>query len=165
MVSHLADRRRTLSSERNACETWTSFPQNSTHFMPKRKVLLSRRDLVAYRAFSPELAYCRADGQVIGRDQLMRDVESQFRRLSWLHSTFVRESIEAADDRACEILTQTGSAGTTAFFLVHRIWELTRSGRYYWTKLEGRWRIYRVELIEENVSGRFHFGLRSSIMT
>jgi Domain of unknown function (DUF4440) len=130
------------------------------------KSAFEHRDFVTYRElFSPELAYCRADGRVIGRDQLMRDVESQFRRLSWVSSTFVRESIEAADDRACEILTQTGSAGTTAFLLVHRIWELTRRGRYYWTKLEGRWRIDRVELIEEHVSGRFHFGLRSSIMT
>jgi Domain of unknown function (DUF4440) len=121
-------------------------------------------DLPAYRElFSPELEYCQADGRVIGRDQLMRDVKSQFHRFRPVKSSFARESLEGADDRACEILTQTGSVSATAFFFVHRIWTLTRRGRYYWTKLGGQWRINRVEVIEEHVIGSFRFGSLSSI--
>jgi hypothetical protein len=122
------------------------------------------KDLPAYREiFTPALEYCQADGRVIGREQLMRDVATQFRRLRWVLSSFARESIEVEDDRATELLTQTGHAGTTAFLLVHRIWKVTRKGRYYWIKVEDRWRIERVEVLEEHVTGHFEFGLRPSI--
>jgi hypothetical protein len=120
-----------------------------------------RRDLATYRdLFAPELTYRQADGRVIGRDQLMRDVAAQFRRLSGVRSSFVRESIEFGEDRANELLTQTGCACATAFFVIHRIWDLTRKSRFYWTKVGQRWRIERVEVIEEHVRGRFQVGLR-----
>jgi hypothetical protein len=127
------------------------------------KSAFEHKDLPAYREiFAPDLAYRQADGSVIGREQLMRDVATQFSRLRWVRSSFARESIEVEDDRAAELLTQTGLAGTTAFLFVHRIWKITRKGRYYWTKVEDRWRIERVEVLEEHVTGHFEFGLRPS---
>ncbi len=130
----------------------------------RAKLALEQKDLAAYGdLFAPELAYCQPNGRVIGRDQLMRDVATQFRRLSWVSSSFVRESIEPGDDRAIELLVQTGFALATAFFFIHRIWKLDRRGRYYWKKVGGRWQIDRAEVIEERVSGSLHFGLPSSI--
>ncbi len=75
----------------------------------------------------------------------------------------MRESLEIADDRAIELLTQTACGVVTAFLFVHRIWEVTRTGRYHWKKDADRWQIDRVEVIEEHVSGRFQFGWQSSI--
>jgi hypothetical protein len=127
------------------------------------RAAFERRDLAQYRdLFEPGLAYRQADGRVIDRDRLMRDVDAQFRRLGWLRSRFVREHIEFDDNRATEILVQTASAGSTAFFVVHRVWELTRRGRYVWGKQSGRWQIQEVEVLQEQVSpGRFHVGFRA----
>jgi hypothetical protein len=130
----------------------------------RAKHAFGQKDLASYRElFAPDLEYCQADGRVIGRDQLMRDVEQQIRRLTWFRSSFVREFIEPGEDRANELVTQTGLARVTVFFFVHRIWEVTRRGRYYWRRVADRWRIDRVEVIEEHVGGRFRFGLLSSI--
>ena len=120
-----------------------------------------RRDLVAYRdLFAPGLTYRQADGIVVDRDRLMRQVGAQFRRLSRVHSAFVREHIEADGDQAIEVLTQKASVGSTAFLVVHRTWELTRKGRYTWRKHDGRWLIEAVEVLEEHVGpGRFSIGI------
>ena len=120
------------------------------------------RDLAAYRdLMAPDLRYRQADGRTIDRDQLMRDVAAQFRRLNRFRSSFSREHIEIGEDRATETLTQSGSVGTSAFLVVHRTWDFTAKSRYIWRKSEGRWWIEEVEVLEEQVSpGRFHFGMR-----
>ena len=101
-------------------------------------------------------------GRVIDRDRLMRDVDAQFRRLGWHRSRFVREKIEFDDERATEILVQTASVGSTALLVLHRVWDLTRRGRYVWGKQAGRWQIEEVEVLQEQVSpGRFHVGFRA----
>jgi hypothetical protein len=128
------------------------------------KAAFERRDVAAYRElFAPELTYCQADGRVIGRDQLMRDVAAQFRRLDGIRSSFQRESIEIGDGRATELLTQTGCVYVTVFFIVHRIWEVSRRTRFFWAEANERWRIARVEVIEEHVTGRFRIGFRPKI--
>ena len=93
----------------------------------------------------------------------MRDVAAQFRRLDGIRSSFERESIEIGDGRATELLTQTGCAYATAIFIVHRIWEINRRSRFFWANVGERWRIERVEVIEEHVTGRFRIGLRPPI--
>jgi len=95
------------------------------------RVAFERRDLARYReVFAPRLKYQQADGHVIDRRRLMRDVAAQFRSLSWIRSSFVREHIEIGEDHATEVLTQTASGGVTVFFIVHRTWYVTRRGRY-----------------------------------
>ncbi len=57
----------------------------------RAKRAFEQKDLAAYRElFAPELAYCQPDGRVIDRDQLIRDVKLQFRRLSWVRGSFAR---------------------------------------------------------------------------
>lgn len=126
------------------------------------KAAFERRDFSGYRdLFAPGLAYRQADGRAIDRDDLMRDVCTQFRRLSWVRSTFVREHVEVDGNCATQILTQTGAVGATAFLVVHRTWEPVRRGRYRWRKQGGRWHVEAVDVIEEHVSpGRWSFGFR-----
>jgi hypothetical protein len=113
---------------------------------------LARKDRHAYRdVFSPELTYRHLDGRVIDRDRLMREVAGQFRYYRKYHWSIVRESIVAEEGRAVEILAGRGHVVVSGFFIVHRIWRLTRRGRYVWKKEEGRWRISEVEVLEEQI--------------
>jgi hypothetical protein len=121
-----------------------------------------KKKLAAYTSiFTPSLAYHQRDGQTIGRDQLMRDVRAQFRRLSIVRSSFVREQIDIENDRATEHLIQTATATATAFFFVHRTWAISRKARYVWCKTEVGWQIEKVFVLEEDVSSLgFHVGVR-----
>ena len=123
----------------------------------------SRRDLDAYRQiFSPTLAYRQVDGRIIGRDRLMHDVARQFRRLSHVKASFVRERLSLAGDDATETLVQEAHLEATAFGFVHRSWRLTRRGDYSWTKPDGLWVIQRVKVLSETVlpaGWRFGLGL------
>ena len=141
--------------------------RNSTHYMPTLKNAIEHRDsdslpraLHTRVGISPDRRSSHRSRPVDAGRQVAIPLPEMGPVV-----VRVRESIEAADDRACEVLTQTGSCWATAFFFVHRIWKLTRRGRYNWTKVGGRWRINRVEVIEEHLSGRFHFGSVSSIET
>jgi hypothetical protein len=128
----------------------------------KAHVAFSRKDLSAYMSlFSPELRYQQADGKVIGRRQLERDVRAQFSRINETRSTFEREEIKLDDGRAIEVGSQSASGRETAFFLVHRVWDVSRTARYVWNRDHGQWQIAEVEVIDEVVKSRgFTFGLR-----
>ncbi len=116
------------------------------------KAAFNRKDLRAYMSlFSPDLRYRQFDGRVIDRDRLTQDVQAQFSRLGATSGTFVREKIELADGKAIEILCQTASACATAFFVLHRIWDVSRRGRYVWKLYDGRWVIEDVEVLEERI--------------
>jgi hypothetical protein len=77
-----------------------------------------KRDLNAYRAiFSASLRYRQANGKVIDRNRLMRDVASQFRQLSSVQSSFVREQLSVTGNEATETLEQSATVAATAFWL------------------------------------------------
>ena len=120
------------------------------------------RDIAAYQAmFSPALRYERADGTMLDREHLMRDVTVQFRNLSHAESSYVRERLVVVGDQAIETLVQTAQAQATAFGTLHRGWSVTRHGDYTWKKSEGVWIIERVKIHSETVSStgwRIGFG-------
>jgi hypothetical protein len=126
------------------------------------KSAFARKDIGTYREiFSPSLAYCQPDGRVIGRDELMRDVAAQFRRLDSAESRFFREDMSIASDEVRETLMQEATAEATAFGFVHRRWKINRRGIYTWTAQEGRWVIKRVQVLSETVtSAGWRFGVR-----
>jgi len=131
----------------------TSIEQELNERHAAAQAAFARRDIDAYKAiFSPSLAYRQINGQVIDRGRLMRNVASQFRRLSAAQSSFVRERLNAAGGEAAETLTQSASLEATAFGFVHRRWRLHRRGDYAWTKLDGVWVIERVEIVSEKLS-------------
>jgi Domain of unknown function (DUF4440) len=114
--------------------------------------------------FVPDLKYRRADGRIVGRDSLIRDARTQFRRYSLTGLSFVRESldVDGNGDRATEIVTRSVNVRTSAFFVVHRAWKYDVKGRYVWQKVDAQWRIEEIEVLEQRIGpGRFSFGLRS----
>jgi hypothetical protein len=119
------------------------------------------RDIAAYRdLFAPTLAYQQPDGRVIGRDQLMRDVATQFARLSRVRSSFRRLDLALSADGATETLAQVGELAATAFGIIHRRWRLERRGAYSWVEIDGRWVIARVRVDAETMSpAGWSFGL------
>jgi len=120
-----------------------------------------RRDLEAYRAiFSASLRYRQADGEVIDRDRLMRDVASQFSRFNAVRSSSVREQLTVTGNEVIETVDQSAAMDVTVFWIVHRTWCVHRRGEYSWTKSDGVWVIEKVTVLEENVTSNWHLGLR-----
>ncbi|WP_337271100.1 nuclear transport factor 2 family protein [Oryzifoliimicrobium ureilyticus] len=128
------------------------------------RVAFLNRDIAAYGAlFSPNLAYQQVDGSVIGRRQLLNDVEVQFRRGYKATWHFSREDLKVDGDEIIETLVQLGTIEASAFGLIHRSWRLNRRAAYVWTKVTGIWMITRVKVFSEELkhSGwRFGFGRR-----
>lgn len=124
----------------------------------------ARKDLLAYQQmFSPALVYQRADGEIVSRDQLMRDVALQFRNLSRSDSSYVRESLVTVGDKATETLAQKSDVQTTAFGILHRRWTVSRRGNYTWHKSSGIWLIELMPIDSETVSrAGWRVGLRGS---
>jgi hypothetical protein len=123
---------------------------NEAHEAAKRAFRC--KDLEAYRnGFSPSLTYRQADGTIIDRDQLMRQVAQQFRALTYVNSSFVRERLSVVDERVTEILLQEASLEATAFGFAHRSWKLIRRGEYEWIKMGAAWVIQHVQVHSETV--------------
>lgn len=117
------------------------------------KVAFSKRDILAYQAmFSPSLRYQRADGAVLNREGLMRDVALQFRTSRHVASSYVRGSLDVAGDEATETLVQTAEAEVAAFGILHRHWSIDRRGDYTWKKSDRTWVIERVKVHSETIS-------------
>jgi hypothetical protein len=125
------------------------------------------RDLNAYMdCFSPDLRYCQPNGRTIGRDQLARDVKSQFQRVSAVDSTYRTDGVIAGHDGVVETVTQWGWIAATAFYFVHRLWRLERHGDYTWRRTENGWKIFEVIVLQEFVVGNgFQFGLTPRLPT
>ena len=64
------------------------------------KASFRAKNLSAYIGlFAPSLKYKQPDGHVIGRDELARDVESQFQSVDAVDTSYVRESLQLDGDR------------------------------------------------------------------
>jgi hypothetical protein len=124
----------------------------------------AKRDILAYQGlFSPSLSYQRADGKILDREHMMRDVAVQFRNLSHAVSFYVRERLVVAGDEVTETLVQTVEAQVTAFGILHRRWSVDRRGNYTWKKSCGAWAIERVKIHSETVLAvGWRFGFRRS---
>lgn len=112
------------------------------------------KDVDAYmRVFAPDLRYKQADGRVIGREQLARDVASQLRSIESAETSYVREFLRFDGDRVSELLRQTASVTTRHFFVIRRVWRVNRLGSYTWARSSEGWKIQEVEVLNEVVEG------------
>ena len=119
------------------------------------------RNLAAYmETFHPDLEYRQADGHIIGRDRLARDVRAQLERGHAATSEFRREALAVSADGASA--TEEGEQRATfevrAFGFVRRVWTVHRRGRYEWARGAGGWQIRRAEVLREEVTSRFSLG-------
>ena len=118
----------------------------------------SDRNIEAYGdLFSESVWYERTDGMVIGKSQLMRDVQAQFRRIDRAESSFVRDDLVVADGIVSETLIQHAVCDASAFGFVRRKWSLERSGRYAWALEDGKWRIIHVRVTNEHLRSSWKF--------
>jgi hypothetical protein len=112
------------------------------------------RDLNSYmHFFSSDLRYHQADGRTIGREQLARDVQSQFDRISAVDAASRNETVEIDTEGVVETVTQWGWIATSAFGFLHRLWRLERRGRHRWRQTEDGWKIVEVTVLKEKVVG------------
>jgi ketosteroid isomerase-like protein len=110
------------------------------------------RDLDAYMSvFACDLRYQQPDGRVIGREELARDVESQWSSVQSAESSYTRESLKVDGDRATEILLQKASLTSRHLLFFRKSWRVERRARYEWVKLPEGWKIREVEVFLESV--------------
>jgi len=105
-------------------------------------------------AFSPQLQYTQPNGKTIGRDQLARDVRKQFSTMRRFDANFVRVGIKASADSAVETLIQHAWMDVAIFWVFTKRWHIKRTGEYHWERTRAGWKIVRVIVLEELVSGR-----------
>ena len=118
------------------------------------------RDVVAYGdLFSDKLRYEQADGKVIGKSQLMRNVKAQFRRLNRAESRFVRDDLVVEGAVVSEALIQHAICEASAFGFLRKTWSLERRGRYTWSLEDEHWRIIHVRVSHEHVEGSWKLSL------
>ena len=120
----------------------------------KVREALASRDLDRYLdVFSPQLQYTQPDGNTISRDQLARDVRKQFRAMRRADSTMDVVSATMSDNRIVETVTQNASIDIAIFFFFTKRWYIKRTGEYQWEKAPDGWKVVRVIVFEEHVSG------------
>src|SRR5262249_42491758 len=101
------------------------------------KAAYARRDSEAYMdLFAADLIYRQADGKVIGRDQLTKDVRTQLSMLDSAETSFIREKLEVVGHEATEVLRQTATVTTRHFAILRRTWNIERLGKYFWRKTD-----------------------------
>ena len=119
----------------------------------------ANRDAAAYeRLFGNDLEYVQADGTAIDRARLMKDVKAQLRKLDRAASSFVREKLTVDGHEVSEALRQIATVETLAFGFIRRIWRVERNGLYTWAMEDGRWKIVRVQVLNETLNGRWKIG-------
>ena len=120
----------------------------------KARAAYAARDLKSYMEFfSPDLHYHQANGRTIGRDQLTRDVQSQFRGMSGVDVAYRTEDVQAEPDGVVETVTQWGWIAARLFGFLHRLWRLERRGRYTWRQTGDGWKIAEFTVLSEHVVG------------
>jgi uncharacterized protein DUF4440 len=124
-----------------------------------------RRDLPSYTAcLAPNLKFQGANGRVMSRDGLARDVQRQFDRLVAFDSTFDRRSATLGGGDLTETGTQTASIALRIFAVFALRWKVERTGRYVWTRAASGWQLKEVLIEQEHVT-RTGFGLASRMGT
>ena len=102
--------------------------------------------------FAADLTYCQADGKVIGRDQLAKDVRAQLSMLDSAETSFTREKLEIVGQQATELLRQRATVTTRHFAIIRRTWNIGRLGKYVWRNTDEGWRIQEVEVLKETIT-------------
>jgi len=119
----------------------------------KAKSAYRRRDSRMYmEIFAADLTYCQADGKVIGRDQLAKDVRAQLSMLDSAETSFTREKLEIVGQQATELLRQRATVTTRHFAIIRRTWNIERLGKYVWRNTDEGWRIQEVEVLKETIT-------------
>ncbi len=111
---------------------------------------LRQKDLHAYIAvFADKLACKQLNGKIIGKRQLIKDIKFYFTRIKNYKSEYERKDFSAGDDIITERLIQKAIVSIRVFIFFSKSWTIEREGVYEWEKIDGTWKIVKVEIIKE----------------
>ena len=111
---------------------------------------LRQKYLYAYiGVFADKLAYKQLNGKIIGKRQLIKDINFYFTRIKNYTSEYERKDFSAGDDIITERLIQKAIVSIRVFIFFSKRWTVEREGVYEWEKIDGTWKIVKVEIIKE----------------
>jgi len=111
---------------------------------------LRQKDLYAYiTVFADKLAYKQLNGKIIGKRQLIKNIKVYFTRIKNYKSEYERKDFSAEDDVITERLIQKAIVAIRVFIFFSKNWTVEREGVYEWEKIDGTWKIVKVEIIKE----------------
>lgn len=117
------------------------------------------RDVDDYmQMFSRDVVYKQKDGSILDYERLAAEVLRQLRVIPAIEITRNRDSHHFVDDRFVETVTQSTLITASALFLITRTMEITRKGRYVWSKSAGGWRIVDVEILSDAMKSHWALG-------
>lgn len=119
----------------------------------KAQIAMKQRDISGYMSiFSNDLEYIQKNGDVIDREQLLRDQKKYFSRLVDVKSEYKMLSFERKEDLLEETIEQNTELAIRVFIFFKKKWKVKRRGIYSWTLLSGdEPKIRKVKILEENV--------------
>jgi hypothetical protein len=117
------------------------------------------RDVDEYmRMFSRDVVYKQKDGTLLDYDRLSAEVQRQLRVIPSIQISRTRDSYEFTTDRFIEVITQETSISASALFLITRTIEMTRKGRYIWSRTATGWHILQVEILSDTTNSHWALG-------
>jgi hypothetical protein len=102
--------------------------------------------------FTDDLQYKQLNGKIIGKAQLAKDIQIYFNRIRSFSGRYERKEITIDKDRIVEKLIQHSKVSLRIFIFFSKNWTIEREGIYEWLKVNGSWKIYKVEILKEKVS-------------
>jgi len=102
--------------------------------------------------FTDDLQYKQLNGKTIGKKQLANDVKSYFNRVKSLSGSYHRNEINAAAGKITERLIQHSQVSIRVFIFFSKKWTIERDGIYEWIRVNGKWKICRVEVLGEKIT-------------
>jgi hypothetical protein len=117
------------------------------------------RDADEYmRMFSRDVVYKQKNGNVLSYERLSADVLKQLRVIPSIDISRSRDSFAIVGDNAVEVVTQSTTMTASFFFIITRTIEMTRKGKYVWSRGAAGWRIVEVEILSDVVKSHWALG-------
>lgn len=101
--------------------------------------------------FANDLLYKQINGKTIGKKQLEADVKRYFTRVKSFSSNYQRTEISFQEEEITERLTQHSEVSIRVFIFFTKKWTVERKGIYKWKMINGDWKIFNVEVLNERI--------------
>jgi hypothetical protein len=102
--------------------------------------------------FADDLQYKQLNGKVINKQQLTSDTRRYFDRIREFSGEFERMEITIDNNRIVERLIQHAKVSIRIFIFFSKRWIVEREGVYTLEKNKDKWKIIKVDIINEKVS-------------
>jgi len=101
--------------------------------------------------FADDLQYKQTNGKTIGKKQLATDVKRYFTKVKSLSGNYQRTEISFQEGKITERLTQHSEISIRVFIFFTKKWNVERKGIYKWKIINGDWKIFNVEVLNERI--------------